>query len=94
MSLYENIRFILKSGEKDKTVAPVELGKVLEKYGYKYIDETQKLKNNITIYSTNYFCNANSVNSRRINYAFHINSSFWVFGERTKFARFFGNIIG
>lgn len=89
MTIYENRPFLKENGEKDKTVTPILLGSILEHYGFEYKDDTQHLKDDITIYSTKYFCNTNSVKYRKINYAFHINSSYWVFGERTKFAQFF-----
>jgi hypothetical protein len=82
---YDHRHFIMEKGELDMVVLPLIVGKIIAKYGYKFEDTEQTLPFNSKIFSTEYFCNVNSVKYRKRNYAFHVNSNFWVYSDRGLF---------
>jgi hypothetical protein len=82
LKYYDNRHFILEDGELDMVVLPKIMAHILEKYGYKYEDRCQVLPYNSKIYSSEYFCNKNSVKFQKPNYAFHVNSNFWIYSYR------------
>jgi hypothetical protein len=82
LKYYDNRHFILGDGELDMLVLPQIMGHILEKYGYKYEDSYQELPFNTKIFTSKYFCNINSVKYRKRNYAFHVNSNYWVYSYR------------
>jgi mannosyltransferase OCH1-like enzyme len=88
LKYYDNRHFIKNNGELDQTLLPLIMGRILEKYGYKFEDINQELPYNSKIFSTKYFCNTNSVRYRKQNYAFHKNSNSWASFNRGSFAKF------
>ena len=67
MEYYENNEFIIPAeGITNILTSPALLGKVLQKYGYIYKDEYQKLKNNTIIYPNNILSNIYSYNNLNI----------------------------
>jgi mannosyltransferase OCH1-like enzyme len=82
LKYYDNRHFVSETGELDMTVLPKIMGHVLEKYGYKFEDTNQELPYNTKIFSSEYFCNKNSVQYRQPNFAFHKNSNFWIYSYR------------
>ena len=64
---------------------PPIISKVLEPLGYQYKDEDFELTKGIKIFSTKTFCNCNSIKYRKINYAFHINTNYYMYDGRGVF---------
>jgi hypothetical protein len=85
MEWYENHHYILPSGEQnDKVIAPQIYAAIAQKYGFRYIHEEQKLKNNMIIFpqgSKFYspFHNTSMDEFHKDIYAVHWHAAAWVF---------------
>ena len=83
MTWYENRHFILPNGELNRRVfAPHIYTAVMQKYGFRYIEQEQKLENNIIIfkhrtkfYSPSYNSEMEDINSEI--YAIHWHAAAW-----------------
>lgn len=89
LDLYGQLQFIKSDGSMNMTVMPDNITPLLDIYGYKPVDETQYLPQNIVVFSSAYFANCNALNYSDI-YARHWNTSYWSpKGNRGKIYHFF-----
>ena len=85
MEWYEKRHYILPNGERnDKVIAPQIYAAVAQKYGFRYVQEEQKLNNNMIIFpqgSKFYspFHNASMNEFHENIYAVHWHAAAWVF---------------
>lgn len=98
MEYYESNHFILEDGSYNyKYLAPDLIARVLEKYGFRYKDEFQKLDmDGAVVYPTRYF--ASGVNFQNDeNYAVHCYTSSWqdasVFQKLIRRAKYFAKTM-
>lgn len=76
LEYYNSMYFIREDGSLNIKVMPDIISPILEKYGYKSLDKTQYLNNNMAIFSSAYFANCNALSYEKI-YARHWNTSYW-----------------
>jgi hypothetical protein len=71
LDFYKKQNFLLTDGTYfDKVIAPTILSMHAEKYGFKYVDQDQKIGNNMTIYNSTYFASRPDFVTEK-NYAIH-----------------------
>src|SRR5574344_176898 len=82
MSYYEDNHFIKSDGSYDNqtNVMPKVISRIAEQYGYQYIDQFQKLEQELSIYPTSYFINSLYLprSSNNNYYAIHRNAASWM----------------
>ena len=89
LDCYKKIQFTKADGSIDLQVMPYIVSPLLEKYGYKPIDETQYMAHNMVVFSSSYFANQNAENYDNI-YARHWNANMWTpVDHRGKIFHFF-----
>ena len=89
LDCYKKIQFTKADGSIDLQVMPYIVSPLLEKYGYKPIDETQYMAHNMVVFSSSYFANRNAENYDKI-YARHLNANMWTpVDHRGKIFHFF-----
>lgn len=89
LDCYKKIQFTKADGSIDLQVMPYIVSPLLEKYGYKPIDETQYMAHNMVVFSSAYFANRNALNYSNV-YARHWNANTWVpISNRGKIFHFF-----
>jgi len=104
MDDYDNRNFVKDNGELDTIPSPAINTKVLKKYGYKYSDNIQVLKN-ITIFPPQYFCpmnyNSGEIKLTNNTVSIHHYAGTWQSKESheirklsSKYSKKYGNIMG
>lgn len=92
LNVYENLRFVNDNGDFNMTVNNIYLQEALEKYGYKYRNEYQGLKEGITVYPDDYFHVADlekgTLHQTENSYAIHWHTLLWT-SEMSKLNRWF-----
>jgi mannosyltransferase OCH1-like enzyme len=85
MNWYENHHYILPNGKyNDEIIAPQIYAAIAQKYGFRYIHEEQKLKNNMIIFpqGTKFYSPFHNARMKEIShdiYAIHWHAAAWVF---------------
>ncbi|MFT7036965.1 MAG: mannosyltransferase OCH1-like enzyme [Cyclobacteriaceae bacterium] len=88
MEHYENKRFVLDNGELNKRIlAPVIYSMAAEKFGFRYVNERQILKNGMLMLPSVTFA-ANTNQARDESYAIHLCNGSWRIKNKPSFYRF------
>lgn len=76
LDYYNQLQFVKADGSLNMKVMPDIISPILEKYGYRPLDETQYFSDNMVVFSSTYFANSNASNYKNI-HARHWNTSYW-----------------
>ncbi len=87
---YNQRHFIYPDGSIDRAVMPAVISEIAaQNFGYQYLDESQNLNMDTTVYPTSYFTNELITNPSTQLYAKHCNAGTWIeYKDRGKLFHF------